>query len=196
MMAKLKRMYQSHFLIRSASPSAHARATAEPAFACPGILSQPPFSMTSALCQLLTASSSLSFASWFGCFTNWATQIAAWLAKTASLVIVCVVPEVVQPPHAKPMIIAITAPQIRPQTPYFTFAAVSGFIDTTLLNRDPRYGAIQPLWRYPPSDCPVSQLVHASRHVAGGASGKPWGLCDRCLRVRSHRPFRRETPPP
>src|SRR5437867_8484583 len=61
MMAKLKRTYQSHFLIRSASPSAHARATAEPAFACPGILSQPPFSMTSALCQLLTSPSSLSF---------------------------------------------------------------------------------------------------------------------------------------
>src|SRR5437773_2117989 len=74
MMAKLKRMYQSHFLITSASPSAHARATAEPAFACPGILSQPPFSMTSALCQLLTSPSSLSFFSWFGCFINCATQ--------------------------------------------------------------------------------------------------------------------------
>src|SRR2546428_11279671 len=36
MMAKLKRTYQSHFLIRSSSPSAHARATAEPAFSCPG----------------------------------------------------------------------------------------------------------------------------------------------------------------
>src|SRR5713226_10362776 len=44
MRAKLKRTYQSHFLIRSSSPSAHARATAEPAFSCPGILSQPPFS--------------------------------------------------------------------------------------------------------------------------------------------------------
>src|SRR5207253_3504479 len=77
MMAKLKRTYQSHFLIRSASPSAHARATAEPAFSCPGILSQPPFSMPSALCQLLTSPSSLSFFSWFGCFINWATQVAA-----------------------------------------------------------------------------------------------------------------------
>src|SRR2546425_665606 len=40
-------------------------------------LSQPPFSTTSALCQLLTSPSSLSFFSWFGCFINWATQIAA-----------------------------------------------------------------------------------------------------------------------
>src|SRR5712692_74243 len=31
------------------------------------------------------------------------------------------------------------------------------------------------------ADRPVSQLVHASRHVDGGASGKPWGLCDRVL---------------
>src|SRR5258705_4999769 len=87
--------------------------------------------MTSALCQLLTSPNSLSFFSWSGCFINRATQIAACLAKTASLVIVWVVPEVVQPPHAKPMIIEMTAPQIRPQTPYFTFAAVSGFIDKT-----------------------------------------------------------------
>src|SRR6266446_5382493 len=33
---------------------------------------------------------------------------------------------------------------------------------------------------------PVSQLVHASRHVDGGASSKPWGLSDHCPRVRSH----------
>src|SRR5207245_8309576 len=50
------------------------------------------------------------------------------------------------------------------------------------------------LWQRPPSDCPLSQLVHVSRHVAVGASGKPWGLCDRCFRVSSHRPCRRETP--
>ena len=60
---------------------------------------------------------------------NWATQIAAWLATTASAVIVRVVPAVVQPPHAKPVIIAMIAPQIRPQLPYFTFAVVSAFID-------------------------------------------------------------------
>src|SRR5437660_1413643 len=33
--------------------------------------------MPSALCQLLTSPSSLSFFSWFGCFINWATQVAA-----------------------------------------------------------------------------------------------------------------------
>ena len=37
-------------------------------------------------------------------------------------------------------------------------------------------GIPPPLRQYPPSDCPVSQLVHASRHVAGGASGNPLGL--------------------
>ena len=50
-----------HFLVRSSSPSAHARATAGPAFSCPGILSQPPFSMNSALVQLLISPNSLSF---------------------------------------------------------------------------------------------------------------------------------------
>src|SRR5712691_4052119 len=50
-----------HFLTRSASPSAHARATSESAFSCPGILSQPPFSMYSPLDQLLTSANSLSF---------------------------------------------------------------------------------------------------------------------------------------
>src|SRR5712691_4421066 len=74
---ELKSTYQSHFFIRSSSPSAHARATASPAFSCPGILCQPPFSMASARCQPLTASSALSFYSWFGCFINWATQMAA-----------------------------------------------------------------------------------------------------------------------
>src|SRR5260370_32847544 len=87
--------------------------------------------MTSVLCPLLSPPSSLSFFSWFGCFINGGTQIDAWLPKTASLLIVWVVPEVVQPPHAKPTIIAMTAPQIRPQTPYLTFAAVSSFIDKT-----------------------------------------------------------------
>jgi len=60
-----------------------------------------------------------------------ATQIAAGLAKTASLVLVWLVPKVVQPPHAKPMIMTMTAPQITPHTPYFIFAAVSGFINKT-----------------------------------------------------------------
>jgi hypothetical protein len=50
--------------------------------------------------------------------------------KTASWVFVWLVPKVVQPP-AKPMIMAMTAPQIRPHTPYFIFAALSGFIDKT-----------------------------------------------------------------
>ena len=43
------------------------------------------------------------------------------------------------------------------------------------------------LWQRPPSDCPLSQLVHASRHVAGGASGKRWGLpisSDSCTVLR------------
>jgi hypothetical protein len=52
-----------YFLTRSASPSAQARATSESAFSCPGILSQPPFSMNSPLVQLLTSPNSLSFAS-------------------------------------------------------------------------------------------------------------------------------------
>ena len=52
-----------YFLTRSPSPSAHARATSESAFSCPGILSQPPFSMNSPLDQLLTSPNSLSFAS-------------------------------------------------------------------------------------------------------------------------------------
>src|SRR5438445_2439390 len=60
---------------------------------------------------------------------NWATQIAARVAKTASSVICRLVPPVFQPPHAKPMIIAMTAPQIRPQTPNLTLPAVSGFIE-------------------------------------------------------------------
>jgi len=62
---------------------------------------------------------------------NWATQIAASLARTASLVLVRLVPAVVQPPHAKPMIIAMMAPQMRPQIPYFIFAALAGFIEKT-----------------------------------------------------------------
>jgi hypothetical protein len=65
---------------------------------------------------------------------NWATQIAAWLAKTASPLIFWVVLEVDQPPHANPMTIATTAPQISPQTPYLTFASVSAFIDQSFLN--------------------------------------------------------------
>src|SRR5438309_8667848 len=65
---------------------------------------------------------------------NWATQIAARVAKTASSVICRLVPPVFQPPHAKPMIIAMTAPQIRPQTPNLTLPAVSGFIEQPPLN--------------------------------------------------------------
>jgi hypothetical protein len=38
------------------------------------------------------------------------------------------VPEVVHPPHAKPTIMAMTAPTIRPQMPYFTFAAVHRYV--------------------------------------------------------------------
>src|SRR5947209_12904319 len=58
------------------------------------------------------------------------------------------------------------------------------------------------LWQRPPSDCPLSQLVHASRHVAGGASGKRWGCVtgasgsthtDRA--VERHRPPSRLPPP-
>ena len=36
---------RAYFFISTSSPSAHARATVEPAFSSPGILSQPPFSM-------------------------------------------------------------------------------------------------------------------------------------------------------
>jgi hypothetical protein len=35
------------------------------------------------------------------------------------------------PPHPKPTIIEITAPQTRPQIPYLIFPAFSGFIDNT-----------------------------------------------------------------
>src|SRR5687768_1285029 len=59
---------------------------------------------------------------------NWATQIAARLAKTASSLMVSAEPIVLQPPHTKPTIIVMTAPRIRPQMPYFTFAAVTGCI--------------------------------------------------------------------
>jgi len=48
--------------IRSSSPLAHASLTVElAAFASPGILSQPPFSMKVALSQELTSFNSLSF---------------------------------------------------------------------------------------------------------------------------------------
>jgi len=60
---------------------------------------------------------------------NWATQIAARVAKTAASLLCRLVPPVVQPPHAKPTIIVMTAPQIKPQTPNLTFPPVSGFID-------------------------------------------------------------------
>jgi hypothetical protein len=57
------RELKRYFFTRSSSPSAHARATSESAFSCPGILSQPPFSMNSPLVQLFTSPNSLSFAS-------------------------------------------------------------------------------------------------------------------------------------
>src|SRR5256885_5731412 len=106
--------------------------------------------MIPALCELLSPPIFLSFFSWSVCFINGAPRTAACLAKTASLVIVWVVPEVVQPPHAKPMIIAMTAPQIKPQTPNLIFVVVSGFIAT---------GPPQP--------------GLSIRHVDGGASGNP-----------------------
>jgi len=52
----------AYFSIRSSTPSAHARLTVKPAFCSPGILSQPPFSMNSALFQELIAFNSLSLA--------------------------------------------------------------------------------------------------------------------------------------
>src|SRR4030067_1249231 len=60
---------------------------------------------------------------------NWATQIAARVAKSASSVTRSEVPPVLQPPHAKPVTIAMAAPRIRPQTPYLTPPARSGSID-------------------------------------------------------------------
>src|SRR5688572_2518152 len=98
--------------------------------------------MASALCQLATSPRALSFSSGFGCFMNWATQIAASLAKTASVVLVRLVPAVVQPPHAKPMIVAMIAPQMRPHIPYLIFAALSGFIDKTSLPGRSHRGAV------------------------------------------------------
>src|SRR3990172_1203028 len=64
---------------------------------------------------------------------NWATQIAARVAKSASSVIRWEAPPVLQPPHAKPVTIAMTAPRIRPQTPYLTLPAGSGSIDNASL---------------------------------------------------------------
>jgi hypothetical protein len=37
-------------------------------------------------------------------------------------------------------------------------------------------------WRRSSSAPSRRQLVRASRHGDGGASGTPWGLCDRCVR--------------
>jgi hypothetical protein len=173
--AKLKSTHQPHFFIRSSSPSAHARATAGPASSCPGILSQPPFSMASGLCQLFTSSSAFSFSSGFGCFMNWATQIAARLAKTASLVIVSVVPEVVQPPHANPMIIAIAAPQIRPHTPYVIFAVVSGFIDKTSSIEIPDMEPCRLSWRRPRSSaCRLTSPAGAWSRSRRRAAWRAW----------------------
>src|SRR5438105_15934236 len=53
---------------------------------------------------------------------------AACAAKTASSPSLLVVRVVVHPPHPKPMIMAMMAPPIRPHTPYFTLAAVTGVI--------------------------------------------------------------------
>src|SRR3970040_1799363 len=62
---------------------------------------------------------------------NWATQIAARLGRTASSFIFWVVPEVVEPPHAKPIVIATPAPPAHPQNPCVTFASVPGFMGHT-----------------------------------------------------------------
>src|ERR1700730_18111124 len=49
-------------------------------------------------------------------------------------------------------------------------------------------------WRIHRADRRVRQLVHASRHVDGGATGNPWGLCDRCFPVGSHQGAWRSAP--
>src|SRR2546427_13035081 len=85
------------------------------------------------------------------------------------------------------MIIAMTTPQIRPQTPYFIFAAASGFIDKTSSTGSPISSHSASMAASTERLSRQSTRVHASRHVAGGASGKPWGLWDRCYRGRSHR---------
>src|SRR5216684_7215095 len=89
--------------------------------------------MNSALCQDISAFISLSLSLYFGALVNWATQIAARVVKSAASVICWEVPLVDHPPHWKPMVIAMTAPIIRPQTPYLTLSAVSGFIDNAAL---------------------------------------------------------------
>src|SRR3989442_11633868 len=42
----------------------------------------------------------------------------------------------------------------------------------------------------------LQSLASLTRPPEPGFSIWPWSLCDRCFRVRSHRPWRRETPPP
>src|SRR5260370_39018554 len=59
--------------------------------------------------------------------------MAARVFKTAASTICWEVPLVDHPPHWQPMVIAMTAPRIRPQTPYLTLSAVSGFIDNASL---------------------------------------------------------------
>ena len=63
---------------------------------------------------------------------NWATQIAARLDKSAASVISLVVPEVAQPPHAKPMTIAATAPPTAPHIAVCMVDLISGPISLSL----------------------------------------------------------------
>ena len=59
---------------------------------------------------------------------NWATQIAARLAKRAASVVFWLTPEVLQPPHAKPMTIVAIAPTTAPKIAVHMVDLVRGAI--------------------------------------------------------------------
>src|ERR1051325_5414976 len=112
----------------ASTPSAQARLTVGSALSSPGILSQPPFSITVDLSQELVAFNSLTLSWYLGPLANCATQIAARVESTAASTFASDLLPVTQPPQLKPMIIAPTAPRISPQAPYFAFISVSGGI--------------------------------------------------------------------
>src|SRR6185295_18283176 len=62
---------------------------------------------------------------------NWATQIAARFANTASSVFPFAAAPVTQPPQPKPTTIAATAPSTTPQAPNLIFTDVSCFMEGT-----------------------------------------------------------------
>ena len=97
----------------------------------------PPFRCIQPSSMIPDAPISLRFSLWFGRAMNWPTQISAWLVQNRRVrSSFSVVPEVVHPPHAKPVIITTIAPTIIPQTPYLTFDGIFRFHGSYLLLTD------------------------------------------------------------